>query len=413
MSGVLLSSVTKKYGDVTALHALDLEIREGEFLTLLGPSGCGKTTTLRLVAGFIQPTSGTIFLGDDDITAVAPQHRRIGMVFQDYALFPHMTVRENIAFGLQERRYEKHRIPQRVDELLDLIRLPDMGDRYPSEVSGGQQQRIAVARAVAFPPRVLLMDEPLGALDLKLREAMQIEVRRIQQELSITTIYVTHDQTEAMNMSDRIAVMNEGVIEQLGTAEEIYRRPASRFVADFVGQINLLAARVVGDEGDGVVVEAAGAVIRASKHDGTGRDGDGIDRHTPGALQGDDGRSGAVGDEHARRAHRGPHLRREPPPRARGPRRRHARGAGGAPAGSAGRGRLRDPARVEARRHDRADALRAPLPRLRTRAAFTNPPGADSVARRAPEGGAPWMARHSAAKTVRSASAADLVRNAG
>ena len=274
MSGVLLSSVTKKYGDVTALHALDLEIREGEFLTLLGPSGCGKTTTLRLVAGFIQPTSGTIFLGDDDITAVAPQHRRIGMVFQDYALFPHMTVRENIAFGLEERRYEKHRIPQRVDELLDLIRLPDMGDRYPSEVSGGQQQRIAVARAVAFPPRVLLMDEPLGALDLKLREAMQIEVRRIQQELSITTVYVTHDQTEAMNMSDRIAVMNEGVIEQLGTAEEIYRRPASRFVADFVGQINLLAARVVGDEGDGVVVEAAGAAIRASKHDGVGRDGE-------------------------------------------------------------------------------------------------------------------------------------------
>ena len=268
MSGVLLSAVTKKYGDVTALHALDLEIREGEFLTLLGPSGCGKTTTLRLVAGFIQPTSGTIYLGDDDITAVAPQHRRIGMVFQDYALFPHMTVRENIAFGLEERRYEKRRIPERVDELLDLIRLPDMGDRYPSEVSGGQQQRIAVARAVAFPPRVLLMDEPLGALDLKLREAMQIEVRRIQQELSITTIYVTHDQTEAMNMSDRIAVMNEGVIEQLGTAEEIYRRPASRFVADFVGQINLLRGAVVGEEGDRLAIETAGVRVQASKHDG-------------------------------------------------------------------------------------------------------------------------------------------------
>ena len=272
MSGVLLSAVTKKYGDVTALHALDLEIREGEFLTLLGPSGCGKTTTLRLIAGFIQPTSGTIFLGDDDITAVAPQHRKIGMVFQDYALFPHMTVRENIAFGLEERRYEKRRIPERVDELLELIRLPDMGDRYPSEVSGGQQQRIAVARAVAFPPRVLLMDEPLGALDLKLREAMQIEVRRIQRELSITTVYVTHDQTEAMNMSDRIAVMNEGVIEQLGAAEEIYGRPASRFVAGFVGQINLLAGRVVGEEGESVVVEAAGARIRASRQDGIRRD---------------------------------------------------------------------------------------------------------------------------------------------
>ena len=272
MSRVLLSEVTKKYGDVTALHALDLEIREGEFLTLLGPSGCGKTTTLRLIAGFIQPTSGTIFLGDDDITAVAPQHRKIGMVFQDYALFPHMTVRENIAFGLQERRYEKHRIPERVDELLELIRLPDMGDRYPAEVSGGQQQRIAVARAVAFPPRVLLMDEPLGALDLKLREAMQIEVRRIQRELSITTVYVTHDQTEAMNMSDRIVVMNEGVIEQLGTAEEIYDRPASRFVAGFVGQINLLSGRVVGEEGDSVVVDAAGVRIRAAKQDAVRRD---------------------------------------------------------------------------------------------------------------------------------------------
>ena len=272
MAGVTISGVTKKFGDFTALHALDLEIREGEFLTLLGPSGCGKTTTLRLVAGFIQPTSGTIFLGDEDVTAVAPQHRRIGMVFQDYALFPHMTVRENISFGLEERRYEKRRIPERVDELLELIRLADMGDRYPAEVSGGQQQRIAVARAVAYPPRVLLMDEPLGALDLKLREAMQVEIRRIQQELGITTIYVTHDQTEAMNMSDRIVVMNDGVIEHLGTAEEIYRRPASRFVADFVGQINLLAGKVVGDEGDGVLVEAAGSMMRASKQDGVRRD---------------------------------------------------------------------------------------------------------------------------------------------
>ena len=272
MAGVLLSGVTKNYGDFTALHALDLEIREGEFLTLLGPSGCGKTTTLRLVAGFIQPTSGTIRLGDDDITSVAPQHRKIGMVFQDYALFPHMTVRENIAFGLEERRYEKHRIPERVDELLELIRLPDMGERYPAEVSGGQRQRIAVARAVAYPPRVLLMDEPLGALDLKLREAMQIEIRRIQRELRITTIYVTHDQTVAMNMSDRIVVMNEGVIEQLGTAEEIYRRPASRFVADFVGQINLLPGTVVGEEAEWVVVEAAGIRILASKHDGVHRD---------------------------------------------------------------------------------------------------------------------------------------------
>ena len=267
MAGVLLSGVTKKYDDFTALHALDLEIREGEFLTLLGPSGCGKTTTLRLIAGFIQPTSGTIYLGEDDVTGVAPRDRKIGMVFQDYALFPHMTVRENIAFGLQERRYEKTRIAERVDNLLELIRLPDMGDRYPSEVSGGQRQRIAVARAVAYPPRVLLMDEPLGALDLKLREAMQIEIRRIQRELSITTVYVTHDQTEAMNMSDRIAVMSGGLIEQLGTAEEIYGRPASRFVADFVGQINLLPGIVQGEEGGWVVIDAAGARIRAPKQD--------------------------------------------------------------------------------------------------------------------------------------------------
>ena len=264
MSRVLLSNVSKSYGDVAALHSLNMEIHEGEFLTLLGPSGCGKTTTLRLIAGFIQPTAGTIFLGDDDITTVAPQHREIGMVFQDYALFPHMTISENIAFGLRERRYEKGLIPTRVKELLELIHLPDVGDRYPSEVSGGQQQRIAVARAVAYPPRVLLMDEPLGALDLKLREAMQTELRRIQRELRITTVYVTHDQTEAMNMSDRIAVMNQGLIEQLGSAEQIYNHPATRFVADFVGQINLLPARVIANDKATLVVEAAGATLNAA-----------------------------------------------------------------------------------------------------------------------------------------------------
>ena len=263
MAGVRISGATKTFGDFTALHSLDLEIRrEGEFLTLLGPSGCGKTTTLRLIAGLIQPTSGIIYLGDDDITGVAPQPRRIGMVFQDCALFPHMTVRQNIAFGLEERRYDKHRIPERADKLLDLIRLP----------SGGQRQRIAVARAVAYPPRVLLMDEPLGALDLKRRKAMQIEIRRNRRELSITTVYVTYDQTEAMNMSGRIVVMNAGVIEQLGTAEEIYRRPASRLVADFVGQINLLSATVVGEEGDRVLLDAVGARIRAPKQDGVRRD---------------------------------------------------------------------------------------------------------------------------------------------
>jgi len=242
MSRVILKGVKKSFGDFIALHELDLEIHEGEFLTLLGPSGCGKTTTLRLIAGFIEPTQGTILLEDEDVTKVAPQHREIGMVFQDYALFPHMTIADNIAFGLKERRYPQKDIDDRVKGLLDLIRLPEVHDRYPAEVSGGQQQRIAVARAVAYPPKVLLMDEPLGALALKLRETMQLELRRIQQELGITTVYVTHDQTEAMNMSDRIVVMNAGRIEQMGGAEEIYNEPTTRFVADFVGQINLFNA---------------------------------------------------------------------------------------------------------------------------------------------------------------------------
>lgn len=263
MSRVLLNEVVKKFGDFTALHELDLEIKEGEFLTLLGPSGCGKTTTLRLIAGFIQPTRGSILLGDEDVTGVAPQHREIGMVFQDYALFPHMTIAENIAFGLKERRYARDKIDARVTELLGLINLPEVGDRYPAEVSGGQQQRIAVARAVAYPPRVLLMDEPLGALDLKLREKMQVELRRIQQELKITTVYVTHDQTEAMNMSDRIVVMNHGRIEQIGDAEDIYNNPRTRFVADFVGQINLLDVRLIERSGQWLVVERSGIRLKA------------------------------------------------------------------------------------------------------------------------------------------------------
>lgn len=269
MSRVRLNSIVKRFGDFTALHELDLEIQEGEFLSLLGPSGCGKTTTLRLIAGFIQPTQGTILLGDEDVTRVAPQHREIGMVFQDYALFPHMTIAQNIGFGLQERRYPKAQIDERVKELLDLIHLSNVGDRYPAEVSGGQQQRIAVARAVAYPPRVLLMDEPLGALDLKLRETMQLELRRIQQELKITTVYVTHDQTEAMNMSDRIVVMNTGRIEQIGGAEDIYNDPRTRFVADFVGQINLLDGEILGSEGEFLMAQTLGAKIRVPRINGT------------------------------------------------------------------------------------------------------------------------------------------------
>jgi spermidine/putrescine ABC transporter ATP-binding subunit len=268
MSGVKINNVVKRFGDFTALHELNLEIQEGEFLSLLGPSGCGKTTTLRLIAGFIQPTQGSIILGDQDVTHVAPQHREIGMVFQDYALFPHMTVADNIGFGLRERGYPKEQIRARVGDLLDLIRLAEVGERYPAEVSGGQQQRIAVARAVAYPPKVLLMDEPLGALDLKLRETMQVELRRIQQELKITTVYVTHDQTEAMNMSDRIVVMNTGRIEQIGSAEGIYDDPRTRFVADFVGQINLLDAEITGSDGDFLIAETLGNKVRVPKGDG-------------------------------------------------------------------------------------------------------------------------------------------------
>ena len=254
MSRVALKQVTKRYGDAVAVRGIDLDIREGEFLTLLGPSGCGKTTTLRMIAGFVLPTSGTVYLGDEDVTRLPPNKRGIGMVFQDYALFPHMTIGENIAFGLTERRVDKVAIGKRVKELLELVQLSSVEHRYPPELSGGQQQRIAVARAVAYSPRVLLMDEPLGALDLKLREAMQTEIRQIQQRLGTTTVYVTHDQTEAMHMSDRIVVMNDGRIEQMGSAEEIYDRPVTRFVADFIGQINLLDGTAAGRDGAHTVV---------------------------------------------------------------------------------------------------------------------------------------------------------------
>jgi spermidine/putrescine ABC transporter ATP-binding subunit len=261
VSRVTLRGVGKRYGPVVALEALDLEIQEGELLTLLGPSGCGKTTTLRLIAGFLDPTAGRILIDGDDVTNLPPQRRSIGMVFQDYALFPHLTIEENIGFGLRERRTPRADIRRRVAELLDLVRLSGVERRYPAGLSGGQQQRVAVARAVAYPPRVLLMDEPLGALDLKLREAMQVEIRRIQQTLRITTVYVTHDQGEAMSLSDRIAVLDGGRLVQLGTPAEIYAQPRTRFVADFVGKINLLAARRVGEADGWDVAEVAGAKL--------------------------------------------------------------------------------------------------------------------------------------------------------
>jgi len=264
MADVSLRRLVKRFGDSLVVDALDLDIRQGEFLTLLGPSGCGKTTTLRMIAGFVQPTAGHVYIGGEDVTELEPRKRQIGMVFQDYALFPHLTIAENIAFGLVERRAPRARIAPRVIELLELIRLPEVGDRLPAELSGGQQQRVALARAIAHPPRVLLMDEPLGALDLKMREYMQVELRRIQQHLRLTVMYVTHDQIEAMAMSDRIAVMNGGRIEQLDMPEIIYNKPRTRFVANFVGKVNFVDGAIrQTDGGVGAIETKDGALIRA------------------------------------------------------------------------------------------------------------------------------------------------------
>src|SRR5262245_41101749 len=244
---VVLEGIERRYGDVLALASLDLAVHEGEFLTLLGPSGCGKTTTLRIIAGFIDPTAGRVLINGRDVGRLPPNKREVGMVFQNYALLPHLTVNDNIAYGMKQRGASKTARATRVAELLDLVQLAGYEARYPAELSGGQRQRVAIARAVAHPPAILLMDEPLGALDLKLREAMQQELRAIQRKLGITTLYVTHDQTEAMVMSDRIVVMRSGRIEQIGSPADIYMRPATRFVASFVGSINFVA--VVSENG--------------------------------------------------------------------------------------------------------------------------------------------------------------------
>jgi len=242
---IRLDNLTKLFGNTIAVDRITLEIQGGEFLTLLGPSGSGKTTTLRLIAGFEPPSAGDILMDGASIVSVPPHRRNIGMVFQNYALFPHMTVFENIAFPLEMRRVDKGKIADQVARVLELVQLPGFEGRYPRQLSGGQQQRIALARALVFNPRVLLMDEPLGSLDRKLREHMQLEIKHIQERLHITVIYVTHDQEEALVMSDRIAVINQGRIEQVGTPQELYERPQSRFVADFVGETNFLQGEVV------------------------------------------------------------------------------------------------------------------------------------------------------------------------
>ena len=235
-----MASLTKHYGEVVAVAGIDLEIEAGEFFTMLGPSGSGKTTTLRMIAGFEDPSGGTIELAGEDVAGVPPYDRAVNTVFQDYALFPHMTVAENVAYGLRVAGVDKRERGRRRDEALEMVRLPDYGDRRPGELSGGQRQRVALARAIVNRPRVLLLDEPLGALDLKLREQMQVELKTIQGEVGITFVYVTHDQDEALTMSDRIAVFNGGRIEQVSAPVELYERPATEFVAGFVGVSNLL-----------------------------------------------------------------------------------------------------------------------------------------------------------------------------
>jgi spermidine/putrescine transport system ATP-binding protein len=238
---------------VAAVKGVDLTIDEGEFFSMLGPSGCGKTTTMRMIAGFEEPTRGTVFLHGSDVTSTPPNRRDVNMVFQSYALFPHMSVYDNVAFGLRRRKVDGKEIARRVDEILSIVDLSGREKRRPRELSGGQQQRVALARALVNKPSALLLDEPLGALDLKLRQAMQVELKRIQREVGITFVYVTHDQGEALTMSDRIAVMNDGGIEHLGTPREIYEHPATKFVAGFIGTSNLLSG-VVSQVGNGASV---------------------------------------------------------------------------------------------------------------------------------------------------------------
>ncbi len=254
-----LEGVTKNFGDFVAVDDLTLTVPQGSFFALLGPSGCGKTTTLRMVAGLEDPTAGRVLIGDEDITGLRPYKRPVNTVFQSYALFPHLTVFENVAFGLRRRGVDDYR--QKTEEMIELVELAAYTSRKPSQLSGGQQQRVALARAMINEPGVLLLDEPLGALDLKLRRQMQIELKRIQTEIDITFVHVTHDQEEAMTMADTIAVMNHGVIEQLGAPGELYENPQTTFVANFLGQSNLIMTSVTGSSDGTVVVDCQGQKV--------------------------------------------------------------------------------------------------------------------------------------------------------
>ena len=264
---VELRGVTKCFDDTLAVDALDLAVRHGEFLSLLGPSGCGKTTTLRLIAGFEQPDEGIVRIGDADVAGLPSYKRDVNTVFQSYALFPHLTVLENVAYGLKQRGLRRGARDAKAREALELVQLPQLAARRPRQLSGGQQQRIALARALVMEPRVLLLDEPLGALDLKVRKELQIELKRIQARVGITFVYVTHDQEEALAMSDRVAVMNVGKIEQLGPPREIYDAPATRFVADFIGETNFI-------ERDGSTIAVRPEAIELARNGGDGLRGE-------------------------------------------------------------------------------------------------------------------------------------------
>ena len=259
-AAVKITGVTKRFGDVIAVDNVDLEIADGEFFAMLGPSGCGKTTTLRMIAGLEFPTQGSLQIFGEEVGTLPPNKRPVNTVFQNYALFPHMSVLDNVSFGLRMQGVDKKRAAQSAMELIDLVQLSGMEKRKPNQLSGGQQQRVALARALVNKPKVLLLDEPLGALDLKLRQEMQTELKSLQQELGVSFVFVTHDQEEALTMSDRIAVMHDGKLLQVGTAEELYDQPANRFVADFIGQTNLIDATVADEE---MIVLANGIKLRA------------------------------------------------------------------------------------------------------------------------------------------------------
>lgn len=296
MSTVIeLRGLRKEFGDVVAVDGAHLDIEQGEFFTLLGPSGSGKTTILRMVAGLELPTGGTIYLDGEDVTNAPPYERNVNTVFQDYALFPHMSVRENIAYGLEIRDADDETIEQRVKELLDLVSLPETANRSVADLSGGQQQRVALARALAIEPRVLLLDEPLGALDEKLRREMQIELKDIQKELGTTFLYVTHDQEEALSMSDRLAVLDAGDIIQVGTPEEIYKRPRSQFIAEFFRGSNIFDASITDVAETHIDLSFLGTTVRAIPDDGTTRS---VDEQVTFFVRSEEIAVGHTGDNH-------------------------------------------------------------------------------------------------------------------